>query len=74
MSKSKKKPLKFTVKIERSKELEEKLISLGYSFKKIPGTSEIGFSFFKLLEILDDLQSKKLCDYCDYLNGFRETY
>lgn len=74
MSKKVRIPLKLTIKIEKSEELRKKLIELGYEFKEIKNPAVTGFYFFELLEVLDDSQSKKLCDYCDYLNGIKTTY
>ena len=63
-----------TIKTEKADELKKELMSYGHNFQELK-TSEnliIGYTFFKV-NLKNSSERNALCNFCDYLNGFRDS-
>ena len=63
-----------TVKTEKADELKKELMSYGHNFEKLKTSQNFitGYTFFKV-NFKNSSERNALCDFCDYLNGFRDS-
>lgn len=57
-----------TVKTEKSDELKKEIMSYGHNFKELTEISK-----FYEVDFKNSSERNALCDFCDYLNGFRDS-
>ncbi len=64
-----------TVKTEKSDELKKEIMSYGHNFKELTEISELygGNYIFYEVDFKNSSERNALCDFCDYLNGFRDS-
>lgn len=64
-----------TVKTEKSDELKKEIMSYGHNFKELTEISELygGNYIFYEIDFKNSSERNALCDFCDYLNGFRDS-
>lgn len=64
-----------TVKTEKSDELKKEIMSYGHNFKELTEISELygGNYIFYEVDFKNSSEKNALCDFCDYLNGFRDS-
>ena len=64
-----------TVKTEKSDELKKEIMSYGHNFKELTEISELygGNYIFYEVDFKNSSERNALCDFCDYLNGFRNS-
>ena len=59
-----------TVKTEKAEELEKEIVCYGHNFEKLKYDPIKGYKFYKV-DLKNTSERNALCDFCDYLNGFR---
>ena len=64
-----------TVKTENSDELKKEIMSYGHNFKELTEISELygGNYIFYEVDFKNSSERNALCDFCDYLNPFRDS-
>ena len=64
-----------TVKTEKSDELKKEIMSYGHNFKELTEISELygGNYIFYEVDFKNSSERNALCDFCEYLNGFRDS-
>lgn len=64
-----------TVKTEKSDELKKEIKSYGHNFRELTELSELygGNYIFYEVDFKNSSERNALCDFCDYLNGFRDS-
>lgn len=63
------------VQAKKSEDLKKELKAYGHNFKELTTTSKLyggNYIFFKV-DFKNSSEKKALCDFCDYLNGFRDS-
>ena len=63
-----------TIKTEKADELKKELMSYGHNFQELKTSKNliIGYTFFKV-NFKNSPERNALCNFCDYLNGFRDS-
>ena len=63
-----------TIKTEKADELKKELMSYGHNFQELKTSKNliIGYIFFKV-NFKNSSERNALCNFCDYLNGFRDS-
>lgn len=79
MTKAKKqeknRPFTLTVKAEKAEELKKEIMSHGHNFKELTDTSKShggNYIFFEV-DFKNSSEKNALCNFCDFLNGFRDS-
>ena len=60
------------VKDEKATELKKEIVAYKHNFKELKHTPIKGFKFYQV-EFKNRSERNALCDFCDYLNGFRDS-
>ena len=64
-----------TIKTEKADELKKELMSYGHNFRELTELSELyggNYIFFEV-DFKNSSEKNALCNFCDFLNGFRDS-